>query len=84
MRMFDLAAHELARRGHDVWGCYMSPVNDGYGKAALAPVQQRLEMCRLAAEEAPGVMVDGWEAKQRGYVGAAAAACCARLFELPA
>jgi hypothetical protein len=79
MRMFDLASQALVDQGHDVWGCYMSPVNDGYGKQQLAPVQHRLEMCRLAAEEAPGVMVDCWEARQRGYVSAPAPACATHL-----
>lgn len=55
------------QRGYDVWGCYMSPVADAYGKKGLAPVQHRLEMCSLAAAGTANVMVDGWEAAQPGY-----------------
>ncbi|GIL57431.1 hypothetical protein Vafri_12662 [Volvox africanus] len=39
------------KRGYDVWGAYLSPVADAYGKAGLAPAADRLEMCRLAAED---------------------------------
>ncbi|WIA16300.1 hypothetical protein OEZ85_013001 [Tetradesmus obliquus] len=67
LRMFDLATAALAQRGYDVWGCYMSPVADAYGKKGLAPVQQRLQMCRLAAADTSNVMVDSWEATQPGY-----------------
>lgn len=55
------------QRGYDVWGCYMSPVADEYGKKGLAPVQHRLEMCRLAAAGTGNVMVDAWEGTQPGY-----------------
>jgi nicotinamide mononucleotide adenylyltransferase len=57
----------LMQRGYDVWGCYMSPVADAYGKKGLAPVQQRLQMCQLAAADTSNVMVDSWEATQQGY-----------------
>jgi nicotinic acid mononucleotide adenylyltransferase len=57
----------LLQRGYDVWGCYMSPVADAYGKEGLAPVQHRLQMCQLAAADTSNVMVDSWEAKQQGY-----------------
>jgi nicotinamide mononucleotide adenylyltransferase len=67
MRMFELATAALAQRGVDVWGCYMSPVADAYGKAGLAPVTHRLEMCRRAADSSAAVMVGGWEAAQPGY-----------------
>ncbi|KAG2423114.1 hypothetical protein HXX76_002338 [Chlamydomonas incerta] len=49
LRMAELAANELMRRGHDVWGVYLSPVADAYGKAGLAPAVDRVAMCRLAA-----------------------------------
>ncbi|KAF8065612.1 nicotinamide/nicotinic acid mononucleotide adenylyltransferase [Scenedesmus sp. PABB004] len=55
------------QRGYDVWGCYMSPVADAYGKDGLAPAEHRLAMCRLAAAETAGVMVDAWEARQPGH-----------------
>eukprot|EP00878_Enallax_costatus_P017516 GHUV01018400.1.p1 GENE.GHUV01018400.1~~GHUV01018400.1.p1 ORF type:complete len:174 (+),score=51.15 GHUV01018400.1:85-606(+) len=67
LRMFDLATSALAQRGFDVWGCYMSPVADAYGKKGLAPVQHRLQMCRLAAADTANVMVSGWEASQQGH-----------------
>ncbi|KAF6255532.1 hypothetical protein COO60DRAFT_1296557 [Scenedesmus sp. NREL 46B-D3] len=67
LRMFDLATAALAERGYDVWGCYMSPVADAYGKKGLAPVQHRLQMCQLAAADTSNVMVDSWEARQQTY-----------------
>jgi hypothetical protein len=57
----------LLQRGHDVWGCYMSPVADAYGKQGLAPVGHRLQMCSLAAAGTDNVMVDTWEATRPGY-----------------
>lgn len=55
------------QRGHDVWGCYMSPVADAYGKKGLAPVSHRLQMCSLAAAGTDNIMVDTWEATRPGY-----------------
>jgi nicotinic acid mononucleotide adenylyltransferase len=55
------------QHGYDVWGCYMSPVADAYGKQSLAPARHRLAMARLAAENSPSIMVDAWEAAQPGY-----------------
>ncbi|KAG2448106.1 hypothetical protein HYH02_007130 [Chlamydomonas schloesseri] len=49
LRMAELAADELMRRGYDVWGVYLSPVADSYGKPGLAPAADRVAMCRLAA-----------------------------------
>eukprot|EP00775_Hariotina_reticulata_P002006 gene2006-2328_t len=65
--MFDLAISALAKRGVDVWGCYMSPVADAYGKQGLAPVADRVAMCQLATADTARVMVDDWEARQPGY-----------------
>lgn len=45
----------------------MSPVNDAYHKKGLVPAQQRVDMCRLAAETSDIVMVDSWEAQQTTY-----------------
>ena len=45
----------------------MSPVNDAYKKKGLAPAQQRVEMCKLAADTSGIVMVDSWEAQQPTY-----------------
>lgn len=56
-----------SQRGYDVWGCYMSPVADAYGKEGLAPVRDRLQMCQLAAADTANVMVTNWEASQLGY-----------------
>ncbi|KAK9842278.1 hypothetical protein WJX81_004237 [Elliptochloris bilobata] len=65
--MFDLAEHALAEAGFDVLGGYLSPVNDSYGKPGLLPAEHRLRMCELAADAAPNVMVDRWEAAQPAY-----------------
>ncbi|KXZ49156.1 NIC1 protein [Gonium pectorale] len=53
LRCVELAAEELRRRGHDVWGAYLSPVADAYGKKGLAPAADRVAMCRLATGEDP-------------------------------
>jgi nicotinic acid mononucleotide adenylyltransferase len=45
----------------------MSPVNDAYHKKGLAPAQQRVDMCKLAAQTSNIVMVDSWEAEQPTY-----------------
>lgn len=37
--------------GFDVLGCYMSPVNDAYWKAALASGRHRVRMCQLATAD---------------------------------
>ena len=50
-----------------MWGGYLSPVADAYSKPSLAPAQHRVEMCRLAAQESDGLMVDAWEAGRPGY-----------------
>ena len=49
-------------------GAYLSPVNDGYRKAGLAPSQHRVAMCQAAAADSQLCMVDAWEAGQPGYV----------------
>lgn len=38
----------------------MSPVNDAYHKEGLAPAEQRVDMCKLAAQTSYIVMVDSW------------------------
>jgi hypothetical protein len=50
-----------------VWGCYLSPVANAYGKPGLAPAADRLAMCRAAVADSDKVMVSGWEAGQAGY-----------------
>ena len=57
----------VVQAGYDVWGCYLSPVNDAYGKPGLAPVKDRVAMCQLAAQDSDKIMVDAWEASQPGY-----------------
>mmetsp|Transcript_24493 Transcript_24493/g.66849 ORF Transcript_24493/g.66849 Transcript_24493/m.66849 type:complete len:319 (-) Transcript_24493:492-1448(-) len=67
MRMFELANDELLKQGYDVWGGYMSPVSDAYGKASLVPAVHRLSMCEAAARSCPLTMLDPWEACQPTY-----------------
>ena len=57
----------VLQAGYDMLGGYMSPVNDAYQKKGLAPAQQRVEMCKLAAESSDIVTVDSWEAQQPTY-----------------
>jgi len=68
LRMFEVARDALAKRGWDVVGGYVSPVNDSYEKKTLIPSKYRIEMCKLAAETSDMIMVDEWEAKQPAYV----------------
>lgn len=56
-----------AQRGYSVWGSYLSPVHDSYGKPGLAASCHRLAMSEAAAAASPSVMVDSWEARQAGY-----------------
>lgn len=51
-----------------VVGAFVSPVNDAYGKAGLAPFPVRLEACRIAVSDDPFVAVDDWEGRQDAYV----------------
>ncbi|KAG2489800.1 hypothetical protein HYH03_011749 [Edaphochlamys debaryana] len=60
LRMAELAADELLRRGYDVWGAYLSPVADSYGKPGLAPAADRVAMCRLAADPTPSLSGSAW------------------------
>ncbi|KAI7842112.1 hypothetical protein COHA_004306 [Chlorella ohadii] len=67
LRMLELAQQALAKSGFDVLGCYMSPVNDAYWKAALAGGRHRVRMCQLATADSDSIMVDSWEVEQRQY-----------------
>lgn len=67
LRMLELATQMMAKAGFDVQGCYLSPVNDAYWKASLAPGRHRLAMCQLAAADSDSIMVDSWEVEQRQY-----------------
>lgn len=62
-------AYEAAR-GSDVAvvGAFVSPVNDAYGKAGLAPIAARIGACRLAVEGDALISVDDWEGLQDAYV----------------
>lgn len=53
--------------GFDVWGGYVSPVADAYGKKGLAPACDRLAMCEAACVTSPSVMCDRWEVCRPGY-----------------
>lgn len=71
-RIYHLTVHTptcavAMQLGHDVWGCYMSPVSDAYGKPGLAPAFHRLNMCAAATQESPLIMTAAWEAQQPGY-----------------
>lgn len=50
-----------------VVGGYFSPTNDAYGKIGLAPGAHRVQMCRLAVEDSPWIMVDTWEVEQDNW-----------------
>lgn len=67
LRMFELAKDELQQRGYFVLGGYMSPVNDAYKKKGLLPATHRIRFCELACISSSFVMVDQWEAMQKGY-----------------
>ncbi|KAK3159444.1 hypothetical protein QOZ80_2AG0150160 [Eleusine coracana subsp. coracana] len=67
LRMFELAKDELQQRGYSVLGGYMSPVNDAYKKKDLLPATHRIRFCELACISSSFVMVDPWEAVQKGY-----------------
>lgn len=67
LRMFELAKDELERRGYSVLGGYMSPVNDAYKKKDLLLATHRIRFCELACISSSFVMVDQWEAMQKGY-----------------
>jgi nicotinamide mononucleotide adenylyltransferase len=62
-----LATNFAVQKGYDVLGGYISPVHIGYGKAGLAPNQQRLEMAQAAVENSDWIMVDDWETRQPSY-----------------
>ena len=65
--MLELARQALVAGGWDVWGAYLSPVNDAYWKKGLAPGRHRLVMCQKAVEDSDFIMVDGWEVEQGRY-----------------
>lgn len=64
LRHVNAINHAMQARGLCVWGGYVSPVHDAYGKPGLESARHRLAMCRAAFEEVDGVMVDDWEAWQ--------------------
>lgn len=67
MRVLELVRDEYMRRGIDVYGAYMSPVHDAYGKESLISGEHRLAMCHLASESSDFIMTDPWEVSQDGY-----------------
>lgn len=67
MRVLELVRDEYIGRGIDVYGAYMSPVHDKYGKESLISGDHRLAMCHLASESSDFIMTDPWEVSQDGY-----------------
>ena len=67
LRALELAREALFRRGIDVLGAYLSPVNDAYWKPSLIAGVHRLKMCELASESSDFIMADPWEVKQKQY-----------------
>lgn len=67
LRVVEAAREALTEEGFDVLGAYLTPVNDAYGKKGLAPAEDRVQMCQLAAASSPYIMVDPWEALQGEY-----------------
>lgn len=67
LRMLELARETLLNEGYDVIGAYISPVNGAYKKAGLVASEHRVQMCQLAAQDSPFIMVDTWESKQLSY-----------------
>ncbi|ESK97353.1 nicotinamide mononucleotide adenylyl transferase [Moniliophthora roreri MCA 2997] len=65
LRMFEMAK-DYARHNTDfeIVGGYLSPVSDMYRKPGLLSAEHRVSMCRLAAQDAPWLMIDPWEAFQ--------------------
>lgn len=57
----------VVKRGYDVMGGYMSPVNDAHKKKDLANASHRVEMCKLASDTSDIIMIDEWEARQSTY-----------------
>lgn len=50
MRVLEAVREEYLKRGVDVYGVYLSPVHNSYGKQGLAHGNHRLVMCNAAAE----------------------------------
>lgn len=69
LRMFELARDHLEDTGqYRVVKGIISPVGDGYKKKGLIEAKHRLEMCRLASENAGWITVDSWEGLQPEWV----------------
>jgi nicotinamide mononucleotide adenylyltransferase len=66
--MMHEAKHALESSAHIVLGAYVSPVNDGYGKAGLASFSQRAAVCDAMLQDDDLVMIDRWEGLQPEYV----------------
>jgi nicotinamide mononucleotide adenylyltransferase len=56
------------QRSIRVVGGFLSPVNDAYGKAGLAPFADRRELCEAALADNTWITCDAWEGQQRAYV----------------
>lgn len=55
---------DLPNAALTVVGGFMSPVNDAYGKAGLAPFSHRLRLCELSVGGNSWISVDPWEGLQ--------------------
>lgn len=68
LRMFEMCKDWAKENTHfEVVAGYLSPVADAYKKQGLAFAEHRIEMCRLATEASPWIMVDDWEASKAEY-----------------
>lgn len=68
LRMFVMAADYATRNSNfEVVGSYLSPVADAYKKEGLASATHRLQMCEIAVQSSPLIMVDPFEARRDEY-----------------
>lgn len=68
IQMFECAKSKLESDGVFVVGAFLSPVNDAYKKAGLAPFPDRLAICEAALADHPWLAVDPWEGLQSDYI----------------
>eukprot|EP00889_Picochlorum_renovo_P004532 jgi/Picre1/31562/NNA_006914.t1 len=67
MRVLELVRDEYMRRGVDVYGAYMSPVHDAYGKESLISGSIGWPCASWRSESSDFIMTDPWEVSQDGY-----------------
>eukprot|EP00055_Hartaetosiga_balthica_P007788 m.27401 g.27401 ORF g.27401 m.27401 type:complete len:252 (-) comp5937_c0_seq1:1527-2282(-) len=66
LRIFEEAKDFLCNE-LGIIGGIISPVHQAYGKSSLAPMKDRLEMCKLATQDSSWISVSSWEASQEGW-----------------